>query len=55
MQHHIFKSDIEKWWERRCDEFIFQETELRQKGLRVVKDTVFYSEPANDQYEIFWI
>jgi hypothetical protein len=39
MQHHIFKSDIDRWWEQRCDEFIFQETELRKKNLRVVKDT----------------
>jgi hypothetical protein len=28
LQHHIFKFDIEIWWEIRCDEFIFEEIEL---------------------------
>jgi hypothetical protein len=53
MLHHIFKFDIENWWERRCDEFILQEVELRHKSVRVVKSVVFYSEPTSDQYKIF--
>ena len=31
MQHHLFKYDITKWWERMCDKFIFQEVDLRKK------------------------
>jgi hypothetical protein len=42
MPHHIFKFDIENWWERKFDEFIQQESELRRKILRVVKSTVVY-------------
>jgi hypothetical protein len=42
-------------WEQKCDAFIRQEVELRQKNPRVVKETIFYSEPASDQYKIFWV
>jgi hypothetical protein len=51
MQHHIFKLDIDSGGNKGVTEFIFQETELRQKNLRVVKDTIYYFEPANDQYK----
>ena len=55
LPHWIFKSDVENWWERRCSSFIQQEAELRHKRFKVVKRTVLYSEPARDQYKIFWI
>jgi hypothetical protein len=55
MPHGNFKIDVENRWERRCDEFIQQEAELRHKIFRVVKSVVFYLELASDQYEIFWI
>jgi hypothetical protein len=32
-----------------------RKSELWHKIFRVVKRIVFYSEPASDQYEIFWI
>jgi hypothetical protein len=35
--------------------FTFQETDLHKNNLRFVKDAVYYSELASDQYEIFWI
>jgi hypothetical protein len=35
--------------------FIRKEAELRHKSFTVVKDIVFYSEPASHQYEIFWV
>ena len=55
MPYRIYKSEVENWWEIKCDAFIRKEVELWYKRFRVVKDIVFYSDLASDQYDIFWI
>ena len=53
MHHWIHKSDVENWWEGKCDAFIRKEVELWLKRFRVVKNTVFYSKHASNKYKIF--
>jgi hypothetical protein len=39
----IHRSNIDQWWERNCDAFIWKEAELRRKSLKDTKEAVFYS------------
>jgi hypothetical protein len=39
----IHRYGIDKWWERRCDTFIWKEEELRRKSVENTCKTIFYS------------
>jgi hypothetical protein len=51
----IHRSDIDQWWERNSDAFIWKEGELRIKSLENTREAIFYSERESDQYEIFCV
>jgi hypothetical protein len=53
MPQRIYKHEVEVWWEKKCDYFVRQEAELRQKDP--LREAIFYTEPADDQYEVFWV
>lgn len=55
MSRWIYKHDVEIWWRKGCDYFVQQEAEMRQKNPLVVREDIFYAEPNDDQYEIFWV
>jgi hypothetical protein len=40
----IHRSNIDQWWERKCDAFIWKEVELRGKYVEDTHEVVFYSE-----------
>jgi hypothetical protein len=49
----IHRSNIDQWWERNCDTFIWKEAELRGKYVENTYEADFNSERSTDQYEIF--
>jgi hypothetical protein len=51
----IHISNIDQWWERNFDAFIWKEVELTRKFVKDTREVVFYSERLSDQYEIFWV
>ena len=51
----IHRYDIDQWWERSYDAFIWKEVELRRKSVENTREAIFYSERLSDQYEIFWV
>jgi hypothetical protein len=55
MLPQIHESNIDQWWERHCDAFIWKEAELRGKSMKDTREVVFYSERSSDQYDIFWV
>jgi hypothetical protein len=55
MLPQIYRSNIDQWWERKCDTFIWKEEELRRKYVEYTHEAVFYSKILIDQYEIFWV
>ena len=55
MLTRIHRSNIDQWWERNCDAFIWKEAELRGKSMKDTREAVFYSERSSDQYKIFWV
>jgi hypothetical protein len=55
MLSRIHRSNIDQWWERNCDIFIWKEAELRGKSVKDTRAVVFYLERSSEQYEIFWV
>jgi hypothetical protein len=51
----IHRYDIQQWWERNCDTFIWNEAEMRGKYVNDTSEFVFYSKRSSDQYDIFWV
>jgi hypothetical protein len=52
MLPRIHRSNIDQWWERNYDTFIWKEAELRGKYVEDTHGEVFYLERSSDQYEI---
>jgi len=48
MLPRIYIFDIQQWWELNCDEFIWNEVELRGKRVSDTRDSIFYSERESD-------
>jgi hypothetical protein len=55
MLSSIHRPDIDQWWERKCDAFIWKEVELRRNLVENTHEAIFYTERSSDQYEIFWV